>query len=125
MDKNRFGIIWNFIQNICWLFPIFSGSIVISCVVYCAMWWKPHPMTIFDVDCSIVCWNFCRTMSNTWASIAILVASISILSGIFFKLNNKYATALSLFSGIFTLPVGIMTLFPLFLNLFKSQKYKN
>lgn len=122
MDKNRFELVRNFTQNINWLFPIFSGSIVITCVVYCAMWWKPHPMTILDVDCSIVCWNFCRTMSNTWASIAILVAAISILSGILFKLKNKYATVLSLFSGILTLPVGIMTLFPLLLNLFSKHK---
>jgi hypothetical protein len=104
------------LQTISWLFPIFSGFIVISCVVYCLIWWQPHPMTIFDVDCSFVCWNFCRTMSKLWAAIAIIVASLSVFSGILFKLRNKYAIVTAAFSGVLTLPVGVLPLLTIWLN---------
>ncbi len=104
------------LQTTSWLFPVFSGFIVISCVVYCLIWWQPHPMTIFDVDCSIVCWNFCRTMSKFWAAVAIIVASLSVLSGILFKFKSKYAIALAAFSGVLTLPVGVLPLITIWLN---------
>lgn len=113
--KRLRGVIDN-LQKVSWLFPVFSGFIVISCVVYCLIWWQPHPMTIFDVDCSIVCWNFCRTMSKFWAAVAIIVASLSVLSGILFKLRSNYAIALAAFSGVLTLPVGVLPLFTIWLN---------
>lgn len=104
------------LQILSWLFPVFNGFIVISCVVYCLIWWQPHPMTIFDVDCSIVCWNFCRTMSKFWAAVAIIVAGISISSGILFKMKNKYAIVTATLSGILTLPLGILPLLTIWLN---------
>jgi len=106
----------NRLQSVSWLFPVFSGFIVISCVVYCLIWWKPHTMTIFDVDCSIVCWNFCRTMSNFWAAVAIIVAGFSVFSGILFKSRSKYAIVVAAFTGILTLPVGVLSLFTIWLH---------
>lgn len=106
----------NRLQSVSWLFPVFSGFIVISCVVYCLIWWKPHTMTIFDVDCSIVCWNFCRTMSNFWAAVAIIVAGFSVFSGILFKSKSKYAIVVAAFTGILTLPVGVLPLFTIWLH---------
>ena len=106
----------NRLQSVSWLFPVFSGFIVISCVVYCLIWWKPHTMTIFDVDCSIVCWNFCRTMSNFWAAVAIIVAGFSVFSGILFKSRSKYAIVVAAFTGILTLPVGVLPLFTIWLH---------
>ena len=103
----------NRLQSVSWLFPVFSGFIVISCVVYCLIWWKSHTMTIFDV-CSIVCWNFCRTMSNFWEAVAIIVA---VFSGILFKPRSKYALVVAAFTGILTLPVGVLPLFTIWLHL--------
>ncbi|MFQ5965534.1 MAG: hypothetical protein ACE5KZ_14760 [Candidatus Scalinduaceae bacterium] len=105
------------LQKISWLFPVFSGFIIIYCVVYCLFWWKPHPMTIFDIDCSIVCWNFCRTMSIFWAAVAIMIASLSIISGILFKFKSSYAVVLMALTGVLTLPVGILPLFTVWLHL--------
>ncbi len=106
----------NRLQSVSWLFPVFSGFIVISCVVYCLIWWKPHTMTIFDVDCSIVCWNFCRTMSKFWAAVAIIVGGASIFSGILFKSKSEYAVVVAAFTGILTLPVGVLPLFTIWLH---------
>ena len=113
----------NRLQSVSWLFPVFSGFIVISCVVYCLIWWKPHSMTICDVDCSIVCWNFCRTMSNFWAAVAIIVGGASIFSGILFKSKSKYAVVVAAFTGILTLPVGVLPLFTIWLH--RSLKRAN
>jgi hypothetical protein len=55
-------------------------------------------------------------MSKFWAAIAIIVASLSVFSGILFKLRNKYAIVTAAFSGVLTLPVGVLPLLTIWLN---------
>jgi hypothetical protein len=55
-------------------------------------------------------------MSKFWAAVAIIVASLSVLSGILFKFKSKYAIMLAAFSGVLTLPVGVLPLFTIWLN---------
>jgi hypothetical protein len=55
-------------------------------------------------------------MSKFWAAVAIIVASLSVLSGILFKLRSNYAIALAVFSGVLTLPVGVLPLITIWLR---------
>jgi hypothetical protein len=98
-----------------WLLPLVSGGIVIGCLLYCRVWWTPHPMSLTDPDCSIVCWMFCNTMSNFWLSLGILFSLVSIIGGAMMRFNVKSAMLVTIMGGVLIVPSGLINLIPIYI----------
>lgn len=99
-----------------WLLPLVSGGMVLICLVYCRVWWTPHPMTLGDPDESIVCWMFCKTMSNLWFALGLLCSLLSISGGVMIRSNSKPGKMAVLISGILILPAGLLNFVPLLVS---------
>lgn len=96
-----------------WLLPVISGSMVLACLVYCRIWWTPHPMTLTDPDESIICWMFCSTMNNAWFSLGLLLALLSITGAVMMRSESRHAKTLAIVTGILLLPIGLINFIPL------------
>ena len=93
-----------------------SGLLIGACLVYCAVWWIPHPMTIADPDCSVTCWAYCATQSPFWGALTAVLAAGLFLGGILILLRKEQGLIASLVLGILTLPTGILAVVPFAFN---------
>ena len=96
-----------------WLMPLITGAMVLSCLVYCRIWWTPHPMTLNDPDESILCWMFCSTMKNAWFTLGIICALLSITGAVMMRSESRHAKKLAIVAGILLLPIGLINFIPL------------
>jgi len=106
----------NLLTRYGWLSPLISGGMVLICLVYCRIWWTPHPMTLGDPDESVICWMFCSTMSNVWFSLGLIFALLSITGGIMMRSEFRQGKTLALIGGILLLPVGCINFIPLLVS---------
>lgn len=95
------------------LLPVAAGTAILGCLVYCAVWWDPHPMTRTDLDCSWACWGFCATLSPFWGSIAALLALGLIVGGLGEWRQPGRWVRWTLVFGLLTLPFGAAGFAPL------------
>ncbi|MDP6124333.1 MAG: hypothetical protein QGH20_01090 [Candidatus Latescibacteria bacterium] len=87
-----------------------TGTGLAACVVYCLRVWTPHPMTLWDSDCSIVCWVFCATLSPIAATVALAVAGSSVVGGWMAVTGRIKGREVLFVSGLLPLPFGILTM---------------
>mgnify|MGYP001181202399 CR=1 FL=1 len=98
------------------LLPTTGGLLIGACLVYCAVWWFPHSMTIVDPDCSITCWAYCATQSPFWGTLTGMLAAGLCFGGILILLRKEYGIETSLVLGILTLPTGLLAVVPFAFN---------
>ena len=106
-----------------WLMPLVSGGMVLICLIYCRIWWTPHPMTLGDPDESIICWMFCSTMNNFWFSLGVLFSLLSITGGVMIRSDFRQGKTLASIGGILLLPVGFINFIPLYVS--KKSAFTN
>jgi len=90
--------------------PIIAGILVLTCGIYCMIWWEPmYPLTFYQPDISITCWLYCATMNPWIGGVNLLTGVISLIGGIFLLMKrNRTGSYLALISGIVTFPIGIL-----------------
>ena len=99
-------------QHLLGLLPITSGLLIGACLVYCTIWWIPHPMTFADPDCSIACWAYCATQNPLWGTLTAVLAAGLCFGGILILSRKKQGLKISLVLGILTLPTGFLAAIP-------------
>ncbi len=113
-----------------WVFiflPILAGFLQAICLVYCEYFWKPSPMKLTDPDLSIVCWFFCnalgqRSNPSFWLLLASTGSIFSIFSGLLFWFRRfSSGIFIALAGGIILLPLGLLTLSPVYVLLKKKR----
>jgi hypothetical protein len=88
------------------LLTIAAAVGIVGCVIYCAVWWEPSPMTWTDLDSSFACWGFCATQSPVWGAVAVALAlGLAGTGALFWRQPHRYAGWLLGF-GLLTLPFG-------------------
>jgi hypothetical protein len=95
------------------LLPLLSGLLIGGCLVYCAVWWIPHPMALGDLDCSPSCWAYCVTQSPLWAAVTVIFSAELCAIGILITVSptpRRHLTALIV--GIITFPTGFLAMIP-------------
>ena len=73
-------------------------------------------MTLSDPDESIICWMFCKTMSNVWFSPGVLCSLLSIAGGVMIRSDIKRGKMVALIGGILILPAGLLNFIPLYVS---------
>ena len=113
-----------------WVFiflPILAGFLQMSCLTYCEYFWKPSPMKLVDPDLSIICWLFCNALGqgsnpSLWLILASIGSIFSIFAGLLFWLRrHSVGILLALTGGIILLPLGLLTLSPVYVLLKKKR----
>ena len=98
------------------LLPLLSGLFIGGCLVYCAVWWIPHPMVLGDLDCSPACWAYCATQNPLWAAVTAILSAELCAIGILITFSPTLRRRLAaLIVGIVTLPTGFLAMLPWFI----------
>lgn len=91
---------------------VFSGLSVLSCAIYCIVWWpKPAVSTLLISDVALTCWLYCGTLQPVWGGIAVLSGLLLMLAGVGLWLGRAWARGLALVLGVLTLPIGVLALY--------------
>lgn len=93
-----------------------AGVVVLGCAAYCIWWWpKPEVPVWQSFDVAITCWLYCSTYHPLWAGLTLLLAALTLVTGVMIWRGHPWAGRLALIVGVATLPAGLLTILAAFL----------